>query len=77
MSTQVDYNDLLAYIGHTTLYMFYVLDISACTDTRHYINKKLHISNSVRPYNYTFALGPFALIIKTYFNEHNRYFNLK
>ena len=31
---------------------------------------------SVRP-NYTFALGPFALIMKTYFNEHNGYFNLK
>ena len=38
---------------------------------------------SVRP-NYTFALGPFALqvglfalIIKTYFNEHNGYFKVK
>ena len=38
---------------------------------------------SVRP-NYTFALGPFALkvgpfalIIKKYFNEHTGYFNLK
>ena len=32
----------------------------------------------VRP-NYTFALkvGPFALIIKKYFNEHNGYFYLK
>ena len=31
---------------------------------------------SVRP-NYTFTLGPFAPIIKKYFNEHNAYFNLK
>ena len=31
---------------------------------------------SVRP-NYTFTLGPFALIIKKYFNEHNGYFNSK